>query len=133
VLPAIVPAERSLPSVANRNQQQYGSEFPIMPSAISLKSIFVALALTTSLVACSAISGRETAGEYVDDSALTAKVKSAIYEDPALKVMEIGVETMQNVVQLSGFVDSTESKDRAGEVARDVAGVKDVTNDLVVR
>jgi hypothetical protein len=62
-----------------------------MPSAISLKSIFVALALTTSLVACSAISGRETAGEYVDDSALTAKVKSAIYEDPALKVMEIGV------------------------------------------
>jgi osmotically-inducible protein OsmY len=40
---------------------------------------------------------------------------------------------MHNVVQLSGFVDSTESKDRAGEVARDVAGVKDVTNDLVVR
>jgi osmotically-inducible protein OsmY len=104
-----------------------------MPSAISLKSIFVALALTTSLVACSAISGRETAGEYVDDSTLTAKVKSAIYQDPALKVMEIGVETMQNVVQLSGFVDSTESKDRAGEVARDVSGVKDVTNDLVVR
>jgi osmotically-inducible protein OsmY len=104
-----------------------------MRHALSLKSIFVALALTTSLVACSAISGRETAGEYVDDSALTAKVKSAIYEDPALKVMEIGVETMQNVVQLSGFVDSTESKDRAGEVARDVAGVKDVTNDLVVR
>jgi osmotically-inducible protein OsmY len=104
-----------------------------MRHALSLKSIFVALALTMSLVACSAISGRETAGEYVDDSTLTAKVKSAIYQDPALKVMEIGVETMQNVVQLSGFVDSTESKDRAGEVARDVSGVKDVTNDLVVR
>jgi hyperosmotically inducible protein len=104
-----------------------------MPSPISLKSIFVALALTTSLVACSAISGRETAGEYVDDSTLTAKVKSAIYQDPTLKVMQIGVETMQNVVQLSGFVDSTESKDRAGEVASAVAGVKDVANDLVVR
>lgn len=104
-----------------------------MRNAVNFKSIFVALALTTSLVACSAISGRETAGEYVDDSALTAKVKSAIYQDPTLKVMQIGVETMQNVVQLSGFVDSTQSKVRAGEVAGDVAGVKDVTNDLVVR
>jgi osmotically-inducible protein OsmY len=50
-----------------------------------------------------------------------------------LKVTQIGVETMQNVVQLSGFVDSVEVKSRAGEVARDVSGVKDVANDLVVR
>jgi hypothetical protein len=133
VLPAITPAEQSLPLVVTGIQQQHESESPIMRNAVSFKSIFVALALTTTLVACSAISGRETVGEYVDDSALTAKVKSAIYQDPALKVMEIGVETMQNVVQLSGFVDSTESKDRAGEVASDVAGVKDVANDLVVR
>lgn len=79
------------------------------------------------------MSGRETAGEYADDATLTAKVKSAIYQDPSLKVTQIGVETLQNVVQLSGFVDSTEVKSRAGEVARDVSGVKDVTNDLVVR
>jgi hypothetical protein len=133
VLPAITHAEQSLPLVVTGIQQQHESEFPVMRNAVNFKSIFVALALTTSLVACSAISGRETAGEYVDDSALTAKVKSAIYQDPTLKVMQIGVETMQNVVQLSGFVDSTQSKVRAGEVAGDVAGVKDVTNDLVVR
>jgi osmotically-inducible protein OsmY len=47
--------------------------------------------------------------------------------------MQISVETMQNVVQLSGFVDSEQTKARAGERARSVAGVQEVKNDLVVR
>jgi hyperosmotically inducible periplasmic protein len=47
--------------------------------------------------------------------------------------MQIGVETMQDVVQLSGFVDSAQTKARAGEVARSVKGVREVKNDLVVR
>jgi osmotically-inducible protein OsmY len=93
----------------------------------------VALALTTSLVACSAMSGRETAGEYVDDSTITTKVKAALFDDSSLKSMQIGVETMQDVVQLSGFVDSAQTKAMAGEVARSVKGVREVKNDLVVR
>ena len=79
------------------------------------------------------MSGRETAGEYVDDATITTKVKAAMFDDPALKVMQISVETMQNVVQLSGFVDSEQTKVRAGERARSVAGVREVKNDLVVR
>jgi osmotically-inducible protein OsmY len=47
--------------------------------------------------------------------------------------MQIGVETMQNVVQLSGFVDSAQTKARAGELAGSVTGVREVKNDLVVR
>jgi hyperosmotically inducible protein len=93
----------------------------------------VALALTASLAACSAMSGRETTGEYVDDSTITAKVKAALFDDSSLKSMQIGVETMQDVVQLSGFVDSEPTKARAGEVARGVEGVREVKNDLVVR
>ena len=98
-----------------------------------LRSVLVALALTTSLAACSAMSGRETAGEYVDDSTITTKVKAAMFDDASLKVMQIGVETMQDVVQLSGFVDSAQTKARAGELARSVKGVREVKNDLVVR
>jgi hyperosmotically inducible periplasmic protein len=79
------------------------------------------------------MSGRETVGEYVDDATITTKVKAAMFDDPALKVMQIGVETMQNVVQLSGFVDSPQVKARAGELARSVIGVREVKNDLVVR
>jgi hyperosmotically inducible periplasmic protein len=93
----------------------------------------VALALTTSLAACAVMSGRETAGEYVDDATITTKVKAAMFDDPSVKVMQIGVETMQNVVQLSGFVDSAQTKARAGELAGSVTGVRQVKNDLVAR
>jgi hyperosmotically inducible protein len=104
-----------------------------MRNANWLRSVLVALALTTSLAACSAMSGRETAGEYVDDATITTKVKAAMFDDPSLKVMQIGVETMRDVVQLSGFVDSAQTKARAGELARSVKGVREVKNDLVVR
>ena len=104
-----------------------------MRNANWLRSILVALALTTSLAACAAISGRETAGEYVDDATITTKVKAALFDDPGVKSMQISVETMQNVVQLSGFVDSAQTKARAGELARSVTGVREVKNDLVVR
>lgn len=98
-----------------------------------LRSVLVALALSASLAACSVMSGRETAGEYVDDTTITTKVKAAMFDDPSVKVMQIGVETMQNVVQLSGFVDSDQTKARAGELASAVTGVREVKNDLVVR
>ena len=104
-----------------------------MRNANWLRSVLVALALTTSLAACAVTSGRETAGEYVDDATITTKVKAAMFDDPSVKVMQIGVETMQNVVQLSGFVDSAQIKARAGELARSVTGVREVKNDLIVR
>jgi hyperosmotically inducible protein len=81
-----------------------------MRNANGLKRVLAALALTTSLAGCAAMSGRETAGEYVDDAMITTKVEAAMFDDPSLKVMQIGVETMQDVVQLSGFVDSAQIK-----------------------
>ncbi len=96
-----------------------------------MRSVLVAFALVTSLPGCAAISGRETAGEYVDDATITTKVKASIINELGMK--EIGVETMQNTVQLSGFVDSQGVKDKAGSIARNTSGVKEVKNNLVVR
>jgi len=96
-----------------------------------MRSLLVAFALVTSLAGCAAMTGRETPGEYVDDAAITTKVKTSIVNELGLK--QIGVETMQNVVQLSGFVDSPQIKTRAGEIARGISGVKDVKNNLIVR
>jgi len=96
-----------------------------------LRSFLMAFALAASVAGCSAISGRETPGEYVDDATISTKVRASIVNDLGLK--EISVETMQNVVQLSGFVDSPQIKDRAGNIARDISGVRDVKNNLVVR
>jgi osmotically-inducible protein OsmY len=69
-------------------------------------------------------------GEYVDDSVITVKVKTAIFNDSSLKVNEINVETFKGTVQLSGFVRSQADIDKAVQVARGVAGVKSVNNDM---
>jgi osmotically-inducible protein OsmY len=59
--------------------------------------------------------------------------EAAIPDDPTLKVFDIKVETFKDVVQLRGFVNSAEIRDRAGVVASRVSGVKSVTNDLIVK
>lgn len=75
----------------------------------------------------------ESAGQYVDSSVITTKVKAAILNEPSLKSFQIGVETMKDVVQLSGFVDSAGAVRLAGEVASRVRGVAAVKNDLLVK
>ncbi len=89
--------------------------------------------LAVCLGGCAMFDGRESPGEFVDDTTITSKVKSNIFGDPALKVLQINVETMQGVVQLSGFVDSRRSESKAVHLARQVDGVKSVKDDLIVR
>jgi hyperosmotically inducible protein len=74
-----------------------------------------------------------TTGQDVDDSMLTTSVKAKLMDDSTTKAYEINVGTQKGVVQLTGFVDSTTMKARAGELARSVDGVKDVRNDLEIR
>jgi len=93
----------------------------------------IALASVLAFTACAETSTNESTGAYVDDSAITGKVKTAILKDPALKVMQIDVTTYKNVVQLSGFVDSPQMVERAGTVAKQVNGVTAVKNDLIVK
>lgn len=95
-------------------------------------ALMLAFALT-AMVGCAATSKQEGTGQYVDDSVITAKVKALIFDDPALKVAEINVETFKGVVQLSGFVSSQAAANKAVEVARSVAGVKSVKNDMRIK
>lgn len=89
--------------------------------------------LVVSLLGCAATPERASTGQYVDDTVITTKVKAAIFEDQALKALQISVETYKGVVQLSGFVDTELSVKKAGEVAGKVPGVVSVKNDLVVK
>jgi len=72
-------------------------------------------------------------GEVIDDSILTAKVKTALITSPDTKAHQINVETKAGVVQMSGFVDTAAAKAAATTVARSVTGVKDVKNELSVK
>ena len=94
---------------------------------------FVFLMLIATFAACASTSKQEGAGEYVDDSVITTKVKSLLAADDFLKSFQISVETYKGSVQLSGFVNSQQAVDKAGQIARSVKGVKSVKNDLIVK
>jgi len=96
-------------------------------------SFLVCMTLIVAFLGCASTPTKESTGEYVDDSAITTKVKAAIFNDPALKVFQINVETFKGEVQLSGYVDSAKNVEKAGEVARSVGGVKSVKNNLNVK
>lgn len=96
-------------------------------------SFLICIGLIAVLAGCAGSHKRESSGEYVDDSVISTKVKAAILDDSSLKVLQINVETFKGVVQLSGFVDSAQSKSKAGKVAAGVKGVKSVKNNLLVK
>ena len=93
----------------------------------------VLLMMIATIAACASTRTHDSAGEYVDDSVITTKVKSLLAEDNFLKSFQISVETYQGTVQLSGFVDSTQAVDKAGEIVRSVKGVKFFKNNLIVK
>jgi BON domain len=97
-----------------------------------LSPLFVAVALV-SVVGCTSTPKQEGTGEYMDDTVITGKVKTAILNEPTLKVAEINVETFKGVVQLSGFVSSQAAATKAVEVTREVGGVKSVKNDMRIK
>lgn len=97
-----------------------------------LSALFLAFTLVF-VVGCASTSTQEGTGEYVDDSIITTKVKAVIFNEPTLKVAEINVETFKGVVQLSGFISSQDAANKAIALARGVAGVKSVKNDMRIK
>ena len=95
--------------------------------AIAMMAAFGAV----QLAGCASDSDR-TAGQTLDDAAITAKVKTALSTQRDIKTSDVNVNTHQGIVQLAGFVHSEEAARRAAEIARNVSGVKSVKNDLVV-
>lgn len=98
-----------------------------------VKKVLLGSCMALALGTMGATSMAATAGEKVDDSMLTAKVKTALIESPATKARQINVDTSAGVVQLNGFVDSASEKMAAENAALNVAGVKRVDNNLQVR
>lgn len=74
-----------------------------------------------------------TVGTYVDDATVTTRVKAKFAEDKSVGAMSIGVETVQGVVQLSGFAKSGTEKSQAERLVRGTPGVKSIRNDIIVR
>lgn len=103
--------------------KQFGKYFSAI--LISIALVFAA--------GCASTSTKAGTGEYIDDTVITTKVKTAILKESTLKVSEINVETFKGVVQLSGFVSSQADIDLAVQVAKGIGGVKSVKNDMRVK
>jgi hyperosmotically inducible protein len=93
----------------------------------------LAAAVLAGGVACAPTQTRQSTGEIIDDSALTARVKAALINEPGIKSTAINVETFRGTVSLSGFVDSEEMAQKAVGAAQKVGGVRSVKNDMRVK
>ena len=77
--------------------------------------------------------GAKSAGQIVDDTVITTKVKSALLADSDVKGLDVVVETSKGVVSLSGAVNNQTQIDRAAKIAGDVEGVNSVLNNLTIK
>jgi osmotically-inducible protein OsmY len=99
-----------------------------------LSALLLAAALgSTMIVGCSSTPTQQSTGQAIDDGVVTAKVKAKLIEDPVTKAHQISVETFKGSVQLSGFVENEQARNRALQLAKDTDGVKNVKDALEVR
>lgn len=97
----------------------------------------IALAALTGVTllstGCAVVRGQETVGAYVDDAAITTAVKAKFVDDKIVSAGSISVETLNGIVQLSGFAKTAAEKSQAEQIARASKNVRSVRNDIVVR
>ena len=99
------------------------------------KLAIYAMAASTLLAmsACAVTRGQQTTGAYIDDSAITASVKSRFVENKEVDAAAISVETLNGTVMLSGFAKNSNEKAAAETIAKKVEGVRLVKNEIAVR
>ena len=132
-----LPAASSLPPLQALARQEGTRCLPQrVPStsnpgqARKLAQAFLLAVTLATTAGCAATPTRESTGQFLDDSVVTAKVKAAILDQPTLKTLEIKVTTVRGTVYLHGIVARQATIDEASRVARSVAGVKSVKNEM---
>ena len=100
-----------------------------------IQSIAVTAMLFAGLASsgCSVFRGQSTPGQYVDDVAITAKVKSELLDSKRVDGLDVNVDSANGRVKLTGWASSTAEIQTAGTIARSVEGVKSVDNQLKVK
>jgi hyperosmotically inducible protein len=86
-----------------------------------------------ALSGCSVFRGQSTPGEYVDDVAITSKVKASLLDDDRVEGLDVNVDSTNGKVRLTGWADSEAEKRRVADLARKVDGVKSVDNQIQVK
>jgi hyperosmotically inducible periplasmic protein len=96
------------------------------------RSMLVLVMLVAVTAGCSSMTGK-SAGQNVDDASITASVKTKLAAEKVATLTKVDVDTNKGTVYLTGNVENATIKERATEIARQVAGVRDVVNNLKVQ
>ena len=103
-------------------------------SATKFRFLLPLMMLTVAAAGCSVQSGQESTGEYVDSAAISTKVKTKLAADGGVALAnQVEVETLKDVVQLSGFVPTQADRTKAEQIAWSIDGVRGVKNDIIVQ
>lgn len=97
------------------------------------KSSVLMVVLLIGLAGCAGTPTQDSTGEYIDDASITTKVKSGMIADKQVSALHISVETIKGVVHLTGSANTRQEANKAATIARGVAGVKSVDNDIHVK
>ena len=92
-----------------------------------------ALPLAGGLTGCAGDRYTQSTGERIDDKGIASRVRKALSADTQYKYDDVNVVSFKGVLQLSGFVNSRDQKDRAGDIAKTVEGVKEIANKISVK
>jgi osmotically-inducible protein OsmY len=87
----------------------------------------------TTLSGCAGDRNDRSTGEYIDDKSLTLRVHNALADNPDYKFNDVSVAVFRGTVQLNGFVNDSDQKSKAADIAKGVQGVRDVQNNLSVK
>ena len=97
-----------------------------------MKSRILAPLAALFLVVATPALAQKSAGDVVDDSAITTSVNSKLLASKEAPGGAINVETYKAVVLLSGFVETEEQKAAAERIAKEASNVKEVRNKILV-
>ena len=105
----------------------------LSPHAMAIATFVLALAGSLPLTGCTPSAPSESTDEYIDDAAISTKVRAKILADSDVKISDIKVTSYRGTVQLGGYVENNQMATKAVEDAKSIAGVRDVKNNLVIR
>lgn len=105
----------------------------VMKKTLRTLIVVAMSAMNAVTLGCASTDTRESTGEMVDSSVITANVKAALAGEDVKTLLRLEVETFRDTVQLSGFVNTEEEKTMAGDIAKGVGGVTKVENNLMVK
>ena len=104
-----------------------------MHSGRKYSGILVLLVLVQFLLAgCTTLTG-ETAGQSIDDTVLTSEIKARLGDEKLINTTRISVKTERGVVYLTGAVGTSEERNKAISIAKNVKGVREVVDHLEVK